>query len=106
MTHHQGTTTKSIAPAQNYRGAFTPVYSAGHSPVFHADLNCDELRALEEVNRWPLGWLLTRERNPRKPCSRCTHGKAHTARVALAYDGVEPDALRDEYRGVAPEVEA
>jgi hypothetical protein len=77
----------------NYHGGVTRVYVADHSPIFHADLRCHELRDVAQVAMLPLGHVLTTDTNPRKPCDHCTCDLAHTIHIATTYDGTDPTEI-------------
>ena len=77
----------------NYHGGVTRVYVADHSPIFHADLRCHELRDVEQVTVLPLAHVLTTNANPCDPCDHCTCDMAHSIHVARTYDGIDPAAI-------------
>lgn len=77
----------------SYHGGVTRVYVAGHSPIFHADLRCRELRDVDQVTVLPLGHVLTTIANPRDPCDRCTCTMAQSIHVATTYDGIDPATI-------------
>lgn len=73
-----------------YPGGTTRVYTAGHSPIFHADLHCRELTDVAEVRLYPLAHIVTTDANPRTPCAHCTAVLPKTIAVAMECDGVDP----------------
>lgn len=78
-------------PPWMYRTAYTPVYAIGRQKVFHADLDCAMLSSGGTPKKYPLAFIVTRDTYPSKPCDNCTMDMDNTIRVALAYDGVDPD---------------
>jgi hypothetical protein len=82
-------------PYLAYPGRTTRVYAAGHSPIFHADLRCQELTDVEEVRMYPLKHVVTTGSNPQTPCAHCTASPAQTVAVAIEFDGADPDAVID-----------
>lgn len=86
---HSLPSTRGVAHL-GYPGGTTRVYTAGHSPIFHADLRCQELTDVEEVRMYPLKHVVTTDANPRTPCTYCTADLDQTITVAIEYDGVDP----------------
>lgn len=78
-------------PPWMYRSAYTPVYAINRQKVFHADLNCAKMSSRDPPKKYPLAFIVTHETYPTKPCDNCTMDMDHTIRVAIAYDGVDPD---------------
>lgn len=84
-------TTKGVGGIA-YKGK-TLVYSPDHSAVFHADKRCPELAEVEFARKLPLGYVLTTEGTPRRPCNRCTCDMGTSIAVAIKYDSVDPEAV-------------
>ena len=76
-----------------YHGGKTRVYTTDHSPRWHADKRCPELRDVDQAIVLPLGYVLTTETNPHRPCDRCTCDLSKSIEVALTYDGIDREEI-------------
>lgn len=71
----------------------TTVYTVNNSEVFHADRGCDRI----PDDAWPsaetLPHVMSSYLNPIRPCSACTMGIEHCAKVAVEHDGLDEAQL-------------